>query len=182
MRRARRGSAGSAAACRTSGSPTGCSRAAARCSTHELPDVSAALVAAGAVRINPLDRMPPTIADRAPRPGDERFGTLHVRRPVLEQVVGGGGRAGARPHRPPRRRRRRAQDPAAAARHRRAHRRRGGAHRRPRRRRDGPRLAAAADARRAGHRAGRRGAGAEPVRRTTRATTAARSPSCARRG
>jgi 2-polyprenyl-6-methoxyphenol hydroxylase-like FAD-dependent oxidoreductase len=53
----------------------------------ELPDVSAALEAAGAERINPLDRMPPTIADRAPRPGDERFVTLHVRRPVLEQVV-----------------------------------------------------------------------------------------------
>jgi len=31
--------------------------------------------------------MPPTIADRAPRPGDERFVTLTGRRPVVEHVV-----------------------------------------------------------------------------------------------
>src|SRR5215218_3239872 len=53
----------------------------------ELPDVTAALVAAGAERANPLLQMPPGIADHAPRPGDERFASLHVRRPVLEQVV-----------------------------------------------------------------------------------------------
>ena len=31
--------------------------------------------------------MPPTIADRAPRVGDERFVTITARRPVLEQVL-----------------------------------------------------------------------------------------------
>ena len=36
---------------------------------------------------DPLDFMPPTIADRGPRPGDERFRTLQVRRPVLEQAL-----------------------------------------------------------------------------------------------
>ncbi len=54
---------------------------------EELPDVGAALVEAGAQRENALEHMPPTIADRAARPGDERFVSLHVRRPVLEQVV-----------------------------------------------------------------------------------------------
>jgi 2-polyprenyl-6-methoxyphenol hydroxylase-like FAD-dependent oxidoreductase len=53
----------------------------------ELPDVLDALVAAGAVRADPFRAMPPTIADRAPRPGDERFAALEVRRPVLEQVM-----------------------------------------------------------------------------------------------
>jgi 2-polyprenyl-6-methoxyphenol hydroxylase-like FAD-dependent oxidoreductase len=53
----------------------------------ELPDVAAALVEAGAVRENGLVHMPPAIADRAARPGDERFTALHVRRPLLEQVI-----------------------------------------------------------------------------------------------
>ena len=53
----------------------------------ELPDVSAALEAAGAARFDPLKLMPPSIADRAPRPGDERFVTITARRPALEQVV-----------------------------------------------------------------------------------------------
>ncbi len=61
----------------------------------ELPDVSAALVAAGAERGDPIATMPPGIADRARRPGDERFVALHVRRPVLEQVVARA--AGAQP-------------------------------------------------------------------------------------
>jgi 2-polyprenyl-6-methoxyphenol hydroxylase-like FAD-dependent oxidoreductase len=55
---------------------------------EELPDVGAALEAAGAVRFDPLRRMPPSIADRAPRPGDERFVTITARRPLLEQVFG----------------------------------------------------------------------------------------------
>jgi 2-polyprenyl-6-methoxyphenol hydroxylase-like FAD-dependent oxidoreductase len=55
----------------------------------ELPDVRDALVAAGARRMNPLhELMPPSIADRRPRPGDHRFETLAVRRAVLEQVLG----------------------------------------------------------------------------------------------
>ena len=53
----------------------------------ELPDVSAALEAAGAARFDPLQLMPPSIADRGPRPGDERFVTLTARRPTLEQVL-----------------------------------------------------------------------------------------------
>jgi 2-polyprenyl-6-methoxyphenol hydroxylase-like FAD-dependent oxidoreductase len=53
----------------------------------ELPDVSAALVAAGAERGDPFRSLPPAIADRARRPGDERFIALHVRRPVFEHVL-----------------------------------------------------------------------------------------------
>jgi 2-polyprenyl-6-methoxyphenol hydroxylase-like FAD-dependent oxidoreductase len=53
-----------------------------------LPDVAAALVAAGATRFDALCTMPPTIADRAPREGDERFVTVTARRPALEQVLG----------------------------------------------------------------------------------------------
>lgn len=54
----------------------------------ELPDVRDALAAAGARRANPLDELiPPSISDRRPRPGDERFETLTARRPVLEHVL-----------------------------------------------------------------------------------------------
>jgi 2-polyprenyl-6-methoxyphenol hydroxylase-like FAD-dependent oxidoreductase len=55
---------------------------------QELPDVLEQLAAAGAVRFDVLSVMPPSIADRGPRPGDERFTTLTARRPVLEQVLG----------------------------------------------------------------------------------------------
>jgi 2-polyprenyl-6-methoxyphenol hydroxylase-like FAD-dependent oxidoreductase len=55
---------------------------------EELPDVAAALAAAGALRFDVLGIMPPTIADRAPRAGDERFLTLTARRPVIEHVLG----------------------------------------------------------------------------------------------
>jgi 2-polyprenyl-6-methoxyphenol hydroxylase-like FAD-dependent oxidoreductase len=55
---------------------------------RELPDVAAALAAAGGLRFDVLSIMPPTIADRSARPGDERFVTLTARRPVLEQVLG----------------------------------------------------------------------------------------------
>ncbi len=53
----------------------------------ELPGLRDAMVAAGAQLASPLDFMPPMIADRARRPGDERFVSLNVRRPVMEQVV-----------------------------------------------------------------------------------------------
>jgi 2-polyprenyl-6-methoxyphenol hydroxylase-like FAD-dependent oxidoreductase len=53
----------------------------------ELPDVRDALVEAGAVRLNPLMRLPPTIADREPRPGDDRLATITARRSTLEYVV-----------------------------------------------------------------------------------------------
>ena len=52
-----------------------------------LPDVRAALAAAGALQFNALGGMPPTIADRTPRPGDERFATITARRPVIESVL-----------------------------------------------------------------------------------------------
>jgi len=53
---------------------------------QELPQVMQALATAGAVRVNLLSVMPPTITDRAPRLGDARFTTLTARRPVLEQA------------------------------------------------------------------------------------------------
>ena len=54
----------------------------------ELPDVVAALDAVGGLRFDALRVMPPSIADRAPRDGDERFKTITARRPVLEQAFG----------------------------------------------------------------------------------------------
>ena len=53
----------------------------------ELPDVLDALEAAGGLRLNPLARLPESIADREPREGDERLMTTTARRPTLEQVL-----------------------------------------------------------------------------------------------
>ena len=53
----------------------------------ELPDVLEALEDAGALRLDPLARLPASIADRAARPGDERLVTTTARRPTLEQVL-----------------------------------------------------------------------------------------------
>ena len=53
-----------------------------------LPDVAVALEDAGGLRFDLLGLMPPSITDRTPRAGDERFRTLTARRPVLEQVLG----------------------------------------------------------------------------------------------
>jgi 2-polyprenyl-6-methoxyphenol hydroxylase-like FAD-dependent oxidoreductase len=55
---------------------------------QELPDVFDGLVSAGAKRMELLGLMPPTVADRTPRAGDERFVTYTARRPVFEQVLG----------------------------------------------------------------------------------------------
>ncbi len=55
---------------------------------QELPDVFDGLVAAGAMRLDVLGLMPPTVTDRGPRAGDERFVTCTARRPVFEQVLG----------------------------------------------------------------------------------------------
>ena len=52
-----------------------------------LPEVTAALARADGTRFDVLGLMPPWIADRAPRPGDERFVTLTARRPVIEYAV-----------------------------------------------------------------------------------------------
>lgn len=54
---------------------------------RELPEVFAALEAAGAARFDSLSMLPPSITDRAPRPGDERFVTLTARRPLIEHVL-----------------------------------------------------------------------------------------------
>jgi 2-polyprenyl-6-methoxyphenol hydroxylase-like FAD-dependent oxidoreductase len=51
-----------------------------------LPDVLTALEEAGALRLDPLARLPEAITDREPRQGDERLVTTTARRPVLEQV------------------------------------------------------------------------------------------------
>ncbi|WP_448627278.1 FAD-dependent oxidoreductase [Geodermatophilus sp. URMC 64] len=54
-----------------------------------LPEVLAELVAAGAARLNLLAEVPE--ARRGPmRPGDDRFGTITARRPVLEAVLAAG--------------------------------------------------------------------------------------------
>jgi 2-polyprenyl-6-methoxyphenol hydroxylase-like FAD-dependent oxidoreductase len=52
-----------------------------------LPDVLDAFVAAGAIRVNPLNRLPPTVTDRDPRPGDEHLSAITGRRTTLEQVM-----------------------------------------------------------------------------------------------
>jgi 2-polyprenyl-6-methoxyphenol hydroxylase-like FAD-dependent oxidoreductase len=54
---------------------------------EDLPDVADALLAAGGSRFDMLGLMPPPIADRSPRPGDERFLTGTARRPVFEWVL-----------------------------------------------------------------------------------------------
>jgi 2-polyprenyl-6-methoxyphenol hydroxylase-like FAD-dependent oxidoreductase len=53
----------------------------------QLPEVGLALARADAVPWGPLSVMPASITDRAPRPGDEKLGTLNARRPVLEQAI-----------------------------------------------------------------------------------------------
>src|SRR5262245_20708938 len=46
---------------------------------RELPDVRDAMLAAGAATVDPVERLPQSIADRAPRPGDERFTSVTAR-------------------------------------------------------------------------------------------------------
>ncbi len=53
----------------------------------ELPDVHAALRAAGALELRPSERMPDEIEDRAPHPGDDALTTLTARRSTLEHVL-----------------------------------------------------------------------------------------------
>jgi 2-polyprenyl-6-methoxyphenol hydroxylase-like FAD-dependent oxidoreductase len=54
-----------------------------------LPDVRIGLVAAGGMEMDSLALMPPSITDRAPREGDERFMTVNARRSTVEQVLAG---------------------------------------------------------------------------------------------
>jgi 2-polyprenyl-6-methoxyphenol hydroxylase-like FAD-dependent oxidoreductase len=53
----------------------------------ELPGLTGALVAAGCTRVNYLDRLPPTMADRSARPGDAAADAVTGRRPVIEAVI-----------------------------------------------------------------------------------------------
>ena len=55
----------------------------------ELPDVRDALIAAGAVRVDPLERLPDAITDRRRRPGDDRFESVTARRTTTELVFAG---------------------------------------------------------------------------------------------
>jgi 2-polyprenyl-6-methoxyphenol hydroxylase-like FAD-dependent oxidoreductase len=52
-----------------------------------LPDVLEALVAAGAVRFDPLALKPPSASDPAGGEDDGRFVTYNARRPVFERVL-----------------------------------------------------------------------------------------------
>jgi 2-polyprenyl-6-methoxyphenol hydroxylase-like FAD-dependent oxidoreductase len=54
---------------------------------EHLPEVADALRTAGAGSWAPLAALPPTITDRSPRPGDERFVTFAARRPLLEYAM-----------------------------------------------------------------------------------------------
>lgn len=55
----------------------------------ELPGLTDRLVDAGCRWLDPIAGMPPTIADRNPRPDDDRFRFATGRRPVIEAVVAG---------------------------------------------------------------------------------------------
>jgi 2-polyprenyl-6-methoxyphenol hydroxylase-like FAD-dependent oxidoreductase len=54
---------------------------------RHLPDVQEALLQAGGVTFDPSTLMPPSIADRTPREGDERFVTVTGRRSTIEYAV-----------------------------------------------------------------------------------------------
>lgn len=59
----------------------------ARLLEAELPDVAAAVAAAGGWRHNFVDDLPPTITDRDRRPGDDRFEIVTARRSTMEHVL-----------------------------------------------------------------------------------------------
>jgi 2-polyprenyl-6-methoxyphenol hydroxylase-like FAD-dependent oxidoreductase len=54
---------------------------------RELPGLTERLGDGGCVRVDPLQSLPPSIADRSPRPGDDRFRFVTGRRPVVEAVL-----------------------------------------------------------------------------------------------
>ena len=55
--------------------------------TERLPDVYQGLLAAGVVEVPLATHMPPTLAERSARPGDERLTTLATRRSTLDWVL-----------------------------------------------------------------------------------------------
>jgi 2-polyprenyl-6-methoxyphenol hydroxylase-like FAD-dependent oxidoreductase len=54
---------------------------------RELPEMTDRLLAAGCVWREPLANLPPGIADREPRPGDEAFRFVTGRRPAVEYAI-----------------------------------------------------------------------------------------------
>lgn len=54
---------------------------------ERLPDVLAATIAAGVAEATLPSQMPPTLVDRSPRPGDERFTVLQTRRSTFDWVL-----------------------------------------------------------------------------------------------
>ena len=50
----------------------------------DLPGITDALLDAGCVWVDPIQALPPSITDRAPRDGDDRFRFVTGRRPVVE--------------------------------------------------------------------------------------------------
>jgi 2-polyprenyl-6-methoxyphenol hydroxylase-like FAD-dependent oxidoreductase len=53
----------------------------------ELPGANDALLEAGCVVMNPIETLPPFIADTSPRAGDARFRAITGRRPVVEAAI-----------------------------------------------------------------------------------------------
>jgi 2-polyprenyl-6-methoxyphenol hydroxylase-like FAD-dependent oxidoreductase len=54
---------------------------------RELPGLTERLGDGGCVRVDLLESLPPSITDRSPRPGDDRFRFVTGRRPVIEAVL-----------------------------------------------------------------------------------------------
>src|SRR5262245_16027034 len=56
-------------------------------SDRELPGLTDGLLRAGCVWVDPVEPLPLTLTDRAPRPGDDAMRCVHGRRPILEWAV-----------------------------------------------------------------------------------------------
>jgi hypothetical protein len=54
---------------------------------HDLPEVATTLYGEGGTPFEVLQLLPATVADRTPRPGDERLFSVAARRPLLEHAV-----------------------------------------------------------------------------------------------
>jgi 2-polyprenyl-6-methoxyphenol hydroxylase-like FAD-dependent oxidoreductase len=62
-------------------------------SDRELPGLTDGLLRAGCVWVDPVEPLPPTITDRAPRPDDDAMRCVHGRRPIIEWAVAAMARA-----------------------------------------------------------------------------------------
>ena len=99
----RRGTPGTAPACRSSTNPTTSSRATARSSTRSCPTCSMGSSPTAARRVNFVANMPPFITDREPRPDDDQLRFVTGRRPMVEYVHARAAENEPRRDRPPRR-------------------------------------------------------------------------------